>query len=139
MIIIGQDDHIKEMYEFHTRWIVTLSNFDVVYQDDWRTGKDFEQPTWLRLKEHCLEKKLYIKNIRLQNRSHNIAIPSEKEGYYFTKAVGGTFGGPNFHLYFVGWVEKGGVIVQKYKIPELIKRGTEVREIEECREFLIEK
>lgn len=143
MISTYQDDWLKETFEHQTRWIVELSDGTEVIQDDGRPSE--AEPAWLRLGEYCRDNNLFIKSMRLQFRSHIEHIGSDADGFFFSKSIGGGFGGKNFHAYLTGTLRDGILKVVKWSVPELLRvpfiddRMEQTRSIEEAGVCLIQK
>lgn len=133
-----EDDWLRERYESEVRWIATLSNGERIIQDDYRPDV-LPQSAWLRLKKYCELNSVNIESMYLQFRSHIEHVPAGKQGYYFCRAVLGEWGAPkSFNMYNVGVVhDNGDVEVTKWRTPELIPIGSEIRTIEECKDLLI--
>jgi hypothetical protein len=132
-----EDSWLRDRYEDECRWIVYLSNGERIIQDDYRPGVT-PHSAWLRLKKYCEINSVHIVNMYLQFRSHIEHAPSNKEAYYFCRAVVGEWGAvKSINMYNVGVVENNQVEVTKWRTPELIPFGNEMRPIEECEQFII--
>lgn len=113
-----------------TRWIVTLDNGVIVYQDD--VGQGNLRPgthltSWERLQNYCGNNKNYIVDMKLQFRSHIENMPANVEGYFFRRSILGGIGImrtsriiPDTFFYLVGILKDGKVTIQKWRVPELI-------------------
>jgi hypothetical protein len=132
-----EDEWLRDRYEDSSRWIVHLSNGERVIQDDGRPGVTPES-AWLRLQKYCEINKVHIKSMYVQFRSHIEHMPNDRDGYYFCKAILGEWGATRaVQMYNIGSVCNNQVEVIKWRIPELIPFGDEVRTIEECEKFII--
>jgi hypothetical protein len=132
-----EDDWLRERFESHSRWIVELSNGERIIQDDGRPNV-YPESAWLRLCNYCDLNGIYIENMYLQFRSHIEQVGRGKDGYYFCRSVLGSLAdNSNIHMFNVGVTEGDGINVTKWRVPELIPFGNEVRTIDECKEFLI--
>lgn len=126
MICKERDDFIEFYFENNPAWWVVLNSGETVYQDDGRPGAD--GPAWLRLKQYCLSNNLYIKDMNIGFRCNKHVLPSDKDGYYFSKGVRGGFGMPKTHqLFYVGYVENDTLYVTTWKVPEMLPEHTEER------------
>jgi hypothetical protein len=116
-------------------WGAELSNGEIVYQDDERPGYE-PAIAWRRLRGYCLTGNIYLKNLWLQYFSHKIsALPSNVPGYFFSfKNVFLLDSKSNFDYYMIGIVSGDSVIIQNYKIPELLYHGYTIRRVEKCDE-----
>lgn len=133
-----EDSWLRDRFENETRWIVKLSNGESVIQDDYRPNVKPES-AWLRLIKYCELQQIYIVGMYLQFRSHIENMPSNQNGYYFCRSILGSPFDKNIHMYNVGVVNSDSVHVTKWRVPELIPFGDEIRTIEECKEFIIWK
>lgn len=108
-------------------WSVVLSDGTTVFQDDYRPGV-YPESAWIRLKQHCQDTGLFIKSMKVAFRSHEIDIGEDADGFYFCKGAS-AFMTSNItnELYIVGTLNDGMLRVEKWKVPELIKEGTELR------------
>lgn len=131
-----EDQWLQDRFENECRWIAILANGERIIQDDYRPGVTPES-AWLRLKRYCLIEKTYIVNMYLQFRSHIEHVPANQNGYYFCRAVLGSPFDKNIHMYNVGTTNGGDVHVVKWRTPELIQFGDEIRPLEECKDFII--
>lgn len=132
-----EDSFINDQKEHTTRWVVKLDNDEDVYFDDNRPGLN-EHSSWSRLKQYCESNNRYIKNMYLQFRSHYENVEPNKEGYFFSKLVRGTFHSKRTeYFYLVGYLENNTVYIKKYSVPALILRDEFTRTFEECKDLLI--
>ena len=99
----------------------------LIASDDDREG-DFHPSAWIRLKQYCKETGLYIKSMKIAFRSHEVDVGEEADGFYFCKGAS-AFMTSNItnELYIIGTLNDGVLRVEKWKVPELIKEGTELR------------
>jgi hypothetical protein len=120
---------MKDYTESNTIWTVCLNNKETVYQDDHR---DIRNNSWLTLKEYCNKNNLYITNMSISFRNNVHVLPSDADGYYFAKGVRGFFGyKKNINLFFVGTLQNGVLEVSSWKVPELLKDYTEIRNLQD--------
>lgn len=126
------DDFIEEKFsQREAVWIVKLSNGELVYQDDYRSGEE-PASAWLRLKQRCQRESLAIQQIGLKFRSNELwdIVPPNASAYFFSRSAVGIWGeAGTIQLYLIGAVEDGELIVKKWQIPELICVGVERRKI----------
>ena len=126
-----------------TRWIVTLDDDTIVYQDDagegeLRPGSDLS--AWERLQNYCSKNNNYVVSMKLQFRSHIEYMPSNAEGYFFRRSILGGLGKPNsdrppdVFFYLVGILKDGMVNIQKWRVPELLL-DTEVEDIRDPSDY----
>lgn len=127
-----------------TRWIVTLDDSTVVYQDDvgqgdLRPGTDLT--SWERLINYCKNNNNYIVGMQLKFRSHMENMPSNAEGYFFRRTILGGIGVmrtfrviPDTFFYLVGTLKDGQVTIQKWRVPELVL-NTEEEDIRDPHNF----
>ena len=115
----------------HAVWVATLSSGEEVAMDDGRPGHA-PASAWLRLRERVRAEGLRVVGLRLQFRSHVVRpVPADAPGYFFSKCSVGVLSGSSFHLafYLVGHLTDSGVVVQRYKVPELVCVGSELRQV----------
>src|SRR5688572_26252240 len=99
MLSFSEDSWLQDRYESHTRWIATLSNGQIVYEDDDRPGIS-PRSAWIRLCAYCKENNLHVVNITLQFRSHReTAYSGDGDGVFFCKGIIGHWGGPTYQYY----------------------------------------
>ena len=76
----------------------------------------------------------------IQFRSNKHQLPSNADGYYYSKGVRGSFGSPvTLQLFFVGTLENDVLNVSCWKVPEMLKEKTETYDIEKAGICLIRK
>lgn len=131
MVTTQQNEYIASRYEGHARWLVELNDGTLCYQDDGRPDIP-EKSGWIRLHEYCLSTGKYIIGMYIQFRRETIALPANKDGYYFyNSALSWLNDNRTFYSYVVGYLENGKIYTKKYKIPELIVEDEDVREVRE--------
>ncbi len=135
-----EDEYIKNRLEGAARWVCTLSDGTVVYEDDNRPDVE-PWNSWARLRAHCLANQLHITDMYLQFRSHTERLPNNADGYYFVRSALGQFASnaPTQHFMVVGTIKGNKIFVEKYKIPELIVVDSEFRELKDNDPCLISK
>jgi hypothetical protein len=114
-----EDGYIYELFEFTTRWVVTLSNGERVFQDDNRPG--IEQPSaWIRLGQYVQANKLSITDMKIQFRSTIIPVnDGPVDGFFFSKSVLGSPGmDKTLDFYIAGTLKNGILTTKSYQIPE---------------------
>lgn len=127
MICTSQDEFVQNFNESNSRWQVTLNDNTTVFQDDGRPNAT-PHSAWIRLRNHCYNNSLYIVKMKFGFRSNMKSLPSNMEGYFFSKGAMGMFGlSKTIHLFLVGYIKNDKLIVEKWKAPEMIKQDTENR------------
>jgi len=120
-------------------WRVTLSNGQMVFQDDGRPGLEISS-AWIRL-ANCLRDnpQLGITRFGVYFASNSHFLPDGQEGYYFSKGtLQGLGASSSLDYYVMGWLEGpthnqyDPVHFQWVKVPELIPIKTYNRPIVEC-------
>ena len=133
------DEFMQNYAECCPRWEVVLNNSERIYQDDGRANIE-PQSSWLRLNNYCKENNLYIKEMVIMFRDNVFALPSNMNGYFFSKGARGMFGSTRtMQLFFVGTLQNGSLEVSCWKVPEMLKEWTETRDPEKAGECLIKK
>lgn len=119
------DEYVRD----RMRWVVTLSNGQIVYEDDNRPGLE-ESSAWKRLKTYCNSHNLYIVEMWLQFRSNRVLIePKNAAGYYLIKAAIGIWGDTEtHHVYVAGALVNGKIQTNRWKVPELVLLEKGMRE-----------
>lgn len=136
MISTSIDDYIYSKLMGEAIWIAKLSSGIEVYQDDDRPG--LEPSAWLRLKEYCQKNNENITNIVLRFRSHYENIEPNKKGYVFCKSCIAILGNDSsYNIYKIGFIENNHIIMQKWKVPELILHSTDICNIGDYKNLLI--
>jgi hypothetical protein len=136
MICTKIDDYINSKILGETIWIVKLTNNLEVYQDDNRPG--LEPSAWLRLKEYCETNNVKIANFTLRFRSHYENIVPNKTGYIFCKGCIALLGNESsYNLYKVGYIENNSIIMEKWRVPELVLYNTEICNIGDYKQLII--
>ena len=136
-VCFERDGWIQDIEESTTIWICTLSNGEIIYQDDERPDR-MHHSAWVRLKNYCEANGLYVVKIQLKFRSHSeFVFDEEADGYCFRKGVLGSFGSANQHFYLVGILKNGIVNMQKWSVPELILSETDERNPSDLSDCLI--
>ena len=133
------DSYINVYADNNPLWIATLSNGEVVYQDD---GRPNVKPAsaWARLKKYCEINDVHITNIKIRNRTHIEDLGSDCDGYFFCKSAGALlFGDMTQHAFIFGTLNGEKLSVRKWRLPELIPEATEERDPYELPECIIAK
>jgi hypothetical protein len=106
-----------------TIWIATLSNGEIIYQND-NKPEDKEPSTWKRMKKYVEENLLSITQLSLQFRDHMIHLPISPIANYFAQGMMGELGKKMNHYYIFGYytlhLKENYLKCNWYKIPELI-------------------
>jgi|TARA_R100001163_G_scaffold61502_1_gene51554 hypothetical protein len=122
------DTYISIYSDSNPIWIATLSNDEVIYQDDGRPDVE-PASAWLRMKQYCEENDLHITNMKVRNRSHIEDAGSNYDGYFFCKGAGALmFGDFTVHTFNIGVLENGKLRVRTWRLPELIPERFEERD-----------
>jgi len=88
---------------------------------------------WLDLKSYCKEKKLSVKKIGLQYRSHSIEIDtSDCHGVYLTRSIIGSFDKTTRQTFTIGKLVGDTVRKTIWIIPELIQELEDEDKVENC-------
>lgn len=127
-VCTSEDDFTRERWLTHVRWVVLLSNGEQVIQDDGRPGP-LRESAWIRLGKYVQERGLKIQQMSISFRNEPpIRLPDQAEGYFFRTSVGGLLTSElTFEFYLVGYLRNEKVMVQRFKVPELILVQNEVR------------
>jgi len=115
MICTEQDSFLDEK----TIWIARLSDGNTVFQDDDREG-DFHPSAWIRLKDYCDSKGVYIDSLSIRFRDHKVDVP-KAEAYHFIKSVGCMVGFPEEHFFIVSLLKQDKLERTWYKVPEIVE------------------
>ena len=129
MICTQEDSFLDEK----TIWIATLSDGNTVFQDDDREG-DFHPSAWIRLKDHCDSKGVYIDNLSIRFRDHKVDVP-KAEAYHFIKSVGCMVGYPEEHFFIVSLLKQGELVRTWYKVPEIVENDSSVVKAEDVLKY----
>ena len=133
------DDFVLNYRESIPSWSVVLNNNESIYQDDGRPNC-FPASAWKRLKIYCEINNLYITNMYFGFRDNIYSLPSDKDGYFFSKGALGCFGSlKTTHFFIVGTLTNDILEVTYWKVPEMLKEQTETRNVEQSKECLITK
>jgi len=139
MICTERDKFVANYIESLPSWVVWLNSGLVVFQDDGRPGVA-PLSAWERLYDYCQTHNDYIVKMNIRFRSNVHTLPSDAEGYYFSKGVRGSFGMPITHqLFFVGALQNDRLKVTCWKVPEMLEEKTETRNPNEAGICLIRK
>ena len=132
-VCLTQDEYVTDLEQgcLTASWRGTLSNGQTVIQDDDRPGVDPPQ-AWLRLQKYACENKLSIVKMWLQFRSNvqDKILPENADGYFFCKQACSFLHGSSktFHFYVLGSLQNGKLVVQRWKVPELVMIEQESRD-----------
>lgn len=107
-------------------WInVQLTNGQEFYYDE------FEG--WRKIKEKCDKENLFIRELILRFRSHEVTIDLEDaEAVYLIRSILGQMGADTKQYYTTGILKNGVVYKKMWMIPELIVDKEMKNDIEEC-------
>jgi len=110
----------------HAIWInIRLTNGEELYYD--------EYDGWLTVKKICDEEDIFIEEISLQFRSHEVDIDlTDAEGIYLVRSVMGQFGGITKNYFTTGILKQNKVYKKMWIVPELIVDKEVVDNIEDC-------
>ena len=100
------------------------------------SGDEFFYDThkgWLQIKERCDKNFLFISDLRLQYRSHEVKIDIEDcEGIYLIRSVMGQWGASSREYYTFGTVKGNSVAKKMYMVPELVIDKEYEDPLEDC-------
>lgn len=141
MSVSGYDAYVEclEDEKVMAVWFATLSNGQVVYQDDFRPGQT-PPKAWDRLATYVAGSGLSITNLGMQFRTHVIhnIVPPNAQGYYYRGAALRSIDTPNtINLVLVGALVDGVLDVETWHTPELILFDQETRDPSESEGSLI--
>jgi len=139
MVCRELDSYVNNFFDIRQPiWIAYLSNGETIYQDDGRPGF-YPASAWLRLKNYCRQKEVYIVGMEVQFRSNKLQVPRDADGYFFTKACGVWIGQDSTEQYGIGTLDRasGIVHVDYFQIPELCIANTMKKFVEDCEDKLI--
>jgi len=106
-------------------------------------GKEFffeDYSAWKIIKNSCEQSGAFVKDFRLQFRSHEVKVDIDSdndEAIYFVRSVMGKLGGVTSEYYTVGILRDNKVHKQMWLIPELIIDKEFDDDISECFEEAI--
>lgn len=89
---------------------------------------------WKIIKEKCKKQKLFLKELSLQFRSHQVNIDIDNcDGVYLIRSLLGQIGGPTKNYYTTGKVIGDKVYKTIWMIPELIPEKENIKDdITQC-------
>lgn len=88
---------------------------------------------WTELKEECEGRGVFVKDLRLQFRSHEVKVDvDDSEAIYLVRSILSMVGGGDKHYYVVGVLKDGDVHKKKYIIPELVLDSEYTESIDKC-------
>ena len=92
-----------------------------------------EYKTWPGLKRYCEDRSVFVKDFRLQFRSHEVKIDlSDADGLYFIRSVLGQMGGDSKDYYTVGVIKEDIVYTKMWIMPELVEEKSYEDDIDSC-------
>jgi hypothetical protein len=138
MICTTHDNYIENYVETYPSWEVKLASGLTVFQDDNRGGCA-PHSAWARLHQYCLDNNDHIVPMKIRFRNNIHHLPSDADGYYFSKGARGSFFSPTMQLFFVGVLNDGKLEVTCWKVPEMLREQTEERDPEQAGICLIRK
>jgi len=128
-ICTQEDEFVLEILDREARWVATLSNGLVIFQDDGRYCQ--KDPAWLRLGNYCRKNSVKITNLRIQFRS-NIIDFNGYDGYYFTKGAGADlFVGRTEHFFVIGLLKSKDLTKTWWRTPEMEKGRVDIESLED--------
>ena len=83
------DSQVLERFEWYPRWVATLCDNRVVYDDSNRFGPS--DNAWLRLSRFCRENNLWLNSLTLQFRQNQCIWPNQGT-YHLTLGAGAAWG-----------------------------------------------
>lgn len=135
MLVFVEDDREVDFREGNARWVVTLSNGQKVYDNNRENVS-----TWVELHDYCYTNGLYITDMYVHFRSNHYHLPSNKDGYFFSKLVlGGLLEESNSYSFLLGYEENDSIIVHKIRVPDLTLQTIENRDPSNMNYQLISK
>lgn len=145
-ICTAEDDFTEEQRLNQARWMVELSDGRTVIQDDNRPGCE-PASAWIRLGNYCRTHNVRIAKMWLQFRSNTIQdiLPANADGYYFCKsALGMLCTSTTMQFMLIGHLTHASndasmLVVQRWKVPELLFIEQEPRDPSKAGECLIEQ
>ena len=107
-------------------WInVMLTNGQEFYYDKY--------DGWLSIKEKCEKDALFVKELTLQFRSHEVEIDlTDAEGVYLIRSAMGQFGGTTKNYFTTGILKQNKVYKKMWIVPELVVDKEIEDNIEDC-------
>ena len=107
-------------------WInVMLTNGQEFYYDKY--------DGWLSIKEKCEKEALFVKELTLQFRSHEVEIDlTDAEGVYLIRSAMGQFGGTTKNYFTTGILKQNKVYKKMWIVPELVVDKEIEDNIEDC-------
>lgn len=128
----------KQQDEFNREkpcWVAHLSSGETIYQDDDRPGES-EPSSWIRLRSHCQQENYSVVDLHIRFWDHvERVVPPNSEGYFFVKKVQATaFSGltnNTRHSYLVGALKDDKIHLTEWLIPEIVRIGSEIRDVVE--------
>ena len=107
-------------------WInVMLTNNEEFYYDKY--------DGWLSIKEKCEKEALFVKELTLQFRSHEVEIDlTDAEGVYLIRSAMGQFGGTTKNYFTTGILKQNKVYKKMWIVPELVVDKEIEDNIEDC-------
>lgn len=92
-----------------------------------------EYEEWRSLKKICDEEDLFVQEMSLQFRSHEVEIDlTDAEGVYLIRSVMGQFGGNTKNYFTTGVLKQNKVYKKMWIVPELVVDKEIVDNIEDC-------
>ena len=129
------DDFILNEFDYgRAVWVCTLSNGEVVYQDDNKYG--YDDVAWKRLQKYCLDKSVHPIHMGIRFRSHYEDCGTSSIGFFFRRGIKAGLDYTN-HYYIVGRIEQDKVYTKKFRVPKLLLEEEDVRELKDCLEHSI--
>jgi hypothetical protein len=110
----------------HAIWInVRLTNGEEHYYDQYEG--------WRSLKERCGKENIFIQEMSLQFRSHQVDIDlTDAEGIYLVRSAMGQLGANTKNYFVTGILKQDKVYKKMWIIPELVVDKEIIDDIEHC-------
>lgn len=126
---MNNKEWLKKFRSTHNKnaiWInVQLTNGEEFYYTEFKG--------WRELKEKCEKENLFIQELILRFRSHEVNIDLEDaEAVYLIRSVMGQMGAETRNFYTTGILKDGVVHKKMWLVPELVVDKEMQDDIEEC-------
>lgn len=137
-VSLSPDDYVEELQERRQAlWIAKLTDGTSVWMDDGRPGVN-PASAWLRLGQYLKETGLQVVDLDLKFRSNRVSniFRAASAAHFFCKQSVGLLHNPGQTecFYLLGLLIKDKVVVQRWKVPELILMDVAERDIQTIKE-----